>query len=262
MIIVCYVMKKIPYTIKTSIAFVKTKTNISFIIPVVIIVGTFIFGLFADLLKNETFISYFEIIIDVLFLFFVLKEFKMTRKSFEMTRKSFEWMEEEQQERKDKEASKQLTEIVKFFAYQFLKQNVRFGYESRIDRENSHGQCKSIEEVERKAEYFFPENDEWINFLLKRYKDETKKDVNEQEKFAINEINKKFFNLYQDINITNNTSLNLNKEYAHCTDEAKKSIDHICLFPDTAKHMGIDYKILEKIYNNIIYKDYDDQKTH
>lgn len=102
-------MKKIPYTIKTSIAFVKTKTNISFIIPVVIIIGTFIFGLFADLLKNETFISYFEIIIDVLFLFFVLKEFKMTRKSFEwqeeefkmtrksfeMTRKSFEWQEEE-----------------------------------------------------------------------------------------------------------------------------------------------------------------------
>ena len=52
--------------------------------------------------------SFIELIIEGIFCVFVLKEFKMTRKSFE-------WQQEEREKSKDKEANRQLNEIVKFF---------------------------------------------------------------------------------------------------------------------------------------------------
>ena len=54
-----------------------------------------IFELLKKLLTNDTFISYFEIVIEIIFLFFVVKEFKVTRKSFE-------WQKEERNEKLNK----------------------------------------------------------------------------------------------------------------------------------------------------------------
>ena len=81
------------------------KTNISIVISFIIIFSCLVFGCYhgkftLEELKKE-YVSYFEIIIEAIFLFFVVKEFKMTRKEFEMTRKEFEmtrkqfeWQEE------------------------------------------------------------------------------------------------------------------------------------------------------------------------
>ena len=57
-----------------------------------------LFDFVKNLLTNEVFIGYVGIAIEAIFLFFVLKEFKMTRKSFE-------WQKEE-------ETAKILKEII------------------------------------------------------------------------------------------------------------------------------------------------------
>lgn len=90
------------------------KTNVGFIVPFVPIVGILIFGFIKGLLKNETFISYLEITIETIFLFFVLREFKMTRKSFE-------WRSEEKQKRNNEEATEQLKYIYSFLVYSFCQ---------------------------------------------------------------------------------------------------------------------------------------------
>ena len=74
-------------------------------------------------------ISYIELFIECGFLYFVLKEFKMTkeefkmtRKEFEMTRKEFEWQEEEY-DIKTKQAIERKLKVICGFVYKWLYEN-------------------------------------------------------------------------------------------------------------------------------------------
>ena len=58
--------------------------------------------------KYEVFTSYIELIVEITFLCFVLKEFKMTRKSFQ-------WQEEEQKENERRKMNKKFSDICVYF---------------------------------------------------------------------------------------------------------------------------------------------------
>ena len=203
-------------------------------------------------------ISYIELMIEFGFLYFVLKEFKMTkeefkmtRKEFEITRKNFEWQKKEQQEKADKEANRQLTEIVKFFARQYVLEQIELANQLKRD--------KLYRELSQDAGKYIKEKEEFLELLQKDYKEKTKKDVNKQESLAINRINESFYEKkYVCINKNNNIRNYAKKSIVwQMENDTLEDINNIRLCPETAKHMGIDYKILEKIYNNILYKDYD-----
>lgn len=203
----------------------------------------FLFDFVKNLLTNEVFISYFEILIEAIFLFFVLKEFKMTRKSFE-------WQQKEQQEKKDKEANRQLNEIVKFFLQLHI---LKMSYDELIyHRLQDLGYlCDNPEERKRQLneirEYTKEKN--ILNYLLKQY-EENRENITKQEEDTVNKINKKF------------VLLNSNCRYfaVQLKDGEKEEwcnyIQQYNLLPETAKNMKLDYDIVEKIYNKIFYKKY------
>ena len=203
----------------------------------------FLFDFVKNLLTNEVFISYFEILIEAIFLFFVLKEFKMTRKSFE-------WQQKEQQEKKDKEANRQLNEIVKFFLQLHI---LKMSYDELIrHRLQDFGYlCDNPEERKRQLneirEYAKEKN--ILNYLLKQY-EENRENITKQEEDTVNKINKKF------------VLLNSNCGYfaVQLKDDKKEEfynyIQRYNLLPETAKNMKLDYDIVEKIYNKIFYKKY------
>ena len=104
------------------------KTNISNVILFIIIVSCFVFGCYHGKFTleelNKEYVSYFEIIIEAIFLFFVLKEFKMTKKSFE-------WQKKEQEEKMDKE----IKEKIRYFAWICIDEFVKY-YKNLINKLN------------------------------------------------------------------------------------------------------------------------------
>ena len=184
-------------------------------------------------------------------MFFVVKEFRITRKNFE-------WQKKEQQEKADKEANRQLTEIVKFFARQYVLENIKLVNQYKDDQRRG----ELPKELPKQQEKYIKTKEEFLKLLKQHYKENTKKDVNKQESLAIDKINEKFFDTFRDINLANDTCQSRSSIVWCMENDTLKHIDDICLRPEVAKHMGIDYKILEKIYNNIYYKDYANQKTN
>ena len=69
--------------------------------------------------------------IEIVFLYFVLKEFEMTRKSFEMTRKSFEWQEEEHNKKVEADIERKL-KVICGFVYQ------RFYGKVELEQQNNN----------------------------------------------------------------------------------------------------------------------------
>ena len=81
----------------------------------------FLFDFVKNLLTNEVFIGYLGIAIEAIFLFFVLKEFKMTRKSFE-------WQKEEQEEREEKKIDEKIKFLCSYIIISII-QTMYFGRE-------------------------------------------------------------------------------------------------------------------------------------
>ena len=103
------------------------KTNISNVILFIIIVSCFVFGCYHGKFTleelNKEYVSYFEIVIEAIFLFFVLKEFKMTRKSFEWTEK----------DRQEKEIHKKISFILYKIVDNFIEHFLVYGFRFHID---------------------------------------------------------------------------------------------------------------------------------
>ena len=105
----------------------KVPFQLLLIIIVICIVVKFFPDKFVNFLgiKKDTgeIMSFIELIIEGIFCVFVLKEFKMTRKSFE-------WQQEEREKSKDKEANRQLNEIVKSFLIDYYDFYLNFWLEN------------------------------------------------------------------------------------------------------------------------------------
>ena len=193
--------------------------------------------------KVSNLISYIELFIEFGFLYFVLKEFKMTRKSFEL--------------QEDNRANQKLEKIIKYFLREFI-QKVFNNLPHSLGTYVLNSSYQILEEECKK----------WSSKLLNEVLNEftEKFQDTQKEKDTVRKITnfiKKKYSLRLGYSVCYYVHSCYREDIKEPGMELYKKIETFFSVPsETAKHMGIDYKILEKIYNNILYKDYDDQKTN
>lgn len=213
-----------------------------------------------------------ELIVEGLFLFFVLKESKMTKKSFE-------WMENDRKEKKDKEANRQLQEIIKFF-YRIYYLYIREWYFGRkeivfqMDDKEEIDDEKMKEIIANIQKNALPEKSEQIEYLIDRYKSSQNEIINfdKREEEILTKIIKEFvIDKFDSIMIyceRIKTKLKekeeekkepispLNKEayLQQCDDQYITKMQQVYILkPELIKTMNIDYQILEQIYYKCMY---------
>lgn len=201
-------------------------------------------------IKKDTgeIMSFIELIIEGIFCILVLKEFKMTRKSFK-------WQQKEQEEKKDKEANRQLNYIIRCFFIDYYNFWVRNFLKINLPNEERKYREWTEEEIEKYRQCSFPDKNKEINYLIGKYKEKSNGEiiiVDDKEEEIIKKIIEKF--VIDVIEIEGFARKNVDPRN---TKEEKQNFNEFLknyvIKPELVKTLNIDYKILEKIYYHCLY---------
>ncbi len=202
-----------------------------------------------EILTNEIFISYLEIVIEAIFLYLVLKEFRMTKKNFE-------WQEEE-----DKRYKLEL--IIRELRIQWYKVVCQIIHTGKW-LEQCKNECRfSKKELEEKENEYttllLSGRDCKFNEIIKDYK------LNKDEIKFLKNIYDKYVSTAEQNNIEiliKRNNLNNKKPSDEDINAISSFLNNVRCAKQICEVYNFDYKMIDKLYLKFVFNNVYDQKTN